>query len=373
MAADSPFEIAERRLRALAPTRRELLIRSGQLAAFLGLAGAGLSGPATAAGAELTWLQLEGISDPSFLTGFKDATIKTVGVVSESASAAQVAAGQVQGDVSLVSQAYGKNFWIKDDLVDKLDPATLPHWGDLYEYWQKNPLYRDPEGGLRSVANVWGSDSLINATDYIAKADSLAVLFDKKNAGKIAMPMNGVESVAVAAMYLGLKEPFNPSDDDLELIKKTLLDQKPLVRTYWETIGDLVNLFTSKEVTLAFGWLSVYTQVKNAGVPVAWAVPKEGQIGWSNGNAVLKGSTQKDLATKFVDYLISPEYFAPLFARLGYRTTSKAFTETLSEQQRTDLQLDDPEALLSALVPWITPPAELNRKIDDLWAEVVAT
>lgn len=371
MSIKDRMERIERRVRAMEPTRREFLIRSGQLAAALGI-GASFGGSAFAQSQELTWLQHEGISDPSFLTGFTEGTVRTSGVVSESATAAQVAAGQVQGDVALVSQAYGRNFWIADDLIDVIDPAKLSNWGDLYTYWQENPLYRDAQGGLRSVPNIWGSDSLIHATDYIEKVDTLAVLFDPANAGKIAMPMNGVEAVAIAAQYLGFAEPFNPSDDELEAIKKTLLDQKPLVRTYWETIGDLVNLFTSKEVTLAYGWLSVYTQVRDAGVPVAWANPKEGQIGWSNGNAILKSSQNKELATKFVDYLISEEYLAALYARLGYRTTSKTFTETLSEEVRAELQLDDPEPLLASLTPWITPPAELNRKIDDLWAEVVS-
>jgi spermidine/putrescine-binding protein len=373
MPNDEMLNWAERKLRALEPTRREMLIRSGQVAAFLGLSSVAGARGAFAQSGEVVWLQQEGVSDPAFLKGFTAATVKPVAITSESAAAAQVLGGQLQGDVTLVSQGYGKNFWFADDVVEVLDPANLPHWGDLYEYWQNHPLYHDAEGKLRAVPHIWGTDSLIHSTAYAKEIDSLAALFDPANEGKIGMPMNSIEAVAVAGQYLGVKEPFAPTDEELAAIKDALLKQKPLVRTYWETIGDLVNLFTSGEVTLAYGWLAVYTLVKEAGVDVAWANPKEGQIGWSNGNGVLKSSTQKELGTQFVDYLISPDYLLPLYQKLGYRTCSKVVTDSLTPEQRTALQLDDPEAVLANITPWITPPSELNRKIDDLWAEVVAS
>ncbi|MCC6313872.1 MAG: extracellular solute-binding protein [Thermomicrobiales bacterium] len=349
-------------------SRRQFLQRSGAAAAAVGLAPF-LSRVAKAA-EELVWIQFEGISDPAFLTAFTDATIKSQGLVSEAAVAGQIAGGQIQADVSIVSQGYAQNYWYPLDVLEPLKTDDLPHWGDLFPYWQKAPFYWNNDQ-LMAVPNVWGSDSVIHNTEVVPTVDSVAILFDKELSGKIAMPKNGVESVAITAQYLGFENPFNPTEAELAEIKKTLLEQKPLVRTYWESIGDLVNLFTSGEVAVAYGWISVFTQVQDAGIPVAWANPKEGQIGWSNGNAVIKFSEHKELATKFVDFNISPEYLKPMFDKIGYRTTSQVFTETLSAEDRAALQLDDPEGLLSSLVPWITAPPETGRLIDDLWAEVV--
>lgn len=349
--------------------RRTFMRRSGALAAAMGLP-AFLKQTAAAQDTELIWIQFEGISDPEFLTAFTDATIRSQGLVSEAAIAGQIAGGQIQADVSVVSQGYLQNYWYPLDVLEPLDPANLPHWDELFPFWQQAPWYWN-DGQLMGVPNVWGSDSVIHNTDEVETVDSVAVLFDPELAGRIAMPRNGVESVAITAQYLGFENPFDPTEAELEEIKATLLEQKPLVRTYWESIGDLVNLFTSGEVAVAYGWLSVFTQVQAAGVPAAWANPKEGQIGWSNGNSVIATSENKEVATAFVDFNISPEYLQPMFEVLGYRTTSQVFTESLTEEQRTELALDDPEALLATLIPWVTAPAETGRLIDDLWAEVV--
>ena len=348
--------------------RRSFLQKSGVLAATIGLP-TFLSHPALAA-EELTWIQFEGVYDPAFLTAFTDATITNINLVSEAAVAGQIAAGQMQADVTIVSQGYAQNYWYPLDVLEPIDPGDLPHFADMFEYWQNAPFYWQ-DGQLMAVPNIWGSDSIIHNLEELPSVDSVAILFDESLKGKVSMPKNGVESVAVAAMYLGLPDPFNPSDEDLKQIKEALLAQKPMVRSYYEGIGDLVNLFTSGEVTAAWGWLSVFTQVNDAGTPVGWAVPKEGQIGWSNGNAVLKEAGDQELATKFVDFNISPEYLQPMFDQLGYRTTNKVFTETLPAETIAALGLDDPETLLAGLVPWITAPPEVGQKIDDLWAEVV--
>lgn len=324
---------------------------------------------------ELKWIQFEGISDPTFLEAWgKQHKTKIVSqsLVSEAAIAAQVAAGQIQADLAIVSMGYSQNYWFPSGELAVLNPADFPHWGDLFPYWQKAPWYHGPNGDLLAIPHIWGTDSIIHNTDVAPEISTVGVLYDKAYKGKIAMPKNGIESVAVTAMYLGYPEPFNPTDEQLVEIEKVLKEQKPLVRTYWESIGDLVNLFTSKEVALAYGWLSVFTQVKAAGVPVAWALPKEGQIGWSNGNGIIKKSPNLQTAIKFVDYLISPDFLGALYKKLGYRTTSKALTDSLSAEERTALQLDDPEGLMNTLVPWITPPEERNRKVDDLWARVLA-
>lgn len=368
MSYSDPVRNLVHRFNAGELTRRQFLSRAGAVAAAIGVPA--LLSRTAAAAEELVWIQFEGISDPAFLTAFTDATIRAQGLVSEAAIAGQVAAGQVQADVAIVSQGYAQNYWYPLDVLEPLQPDALPHWGDLFPFWQEAPWYWN-EGALMAVPNVWGSDSVIHNTETVPTVDSVAVLFDPELSGKIAMPRNGVESVAITAQYLGFEHPFDPSEAELEEIKATLLAQKPLVRTYWESIGDLVNLFTSGEVDVAYGWLSVFTQVEDAGVPVAWANPAEGQIGWSNGNAVVKTTAHRELATEFVDYNISPDYLKPMYDKIGYRTTSRIFTESLTPEERAGLALDDPEALLATLIPWITAPPEKGRLIDDLWAEVV--
>jgi spermidine/putrescine transport system substrate-binding protein len=335
---------------------------------------AGCSPAGKTAAKELKWIQFEGISDPAFLEAWnKQYSTKIVSqsLVSEAAIVAQVAAGQIDADLAIVSMGYSQNYWFPSGELLTLNPSDLPHWNELFPFWQQAPWYRDGSGNLLAIPHIWGTDSIIHNTAAIPEVTSVSALFDPAYRGKIAMPKNGIESVAITAQHLGYPDPFNPTDEQLTEIEKVLKEQKPLVRTYWESIGDLVNLFTTGEVAMAYGWLSVFTQVNAAGVSVKWADPKEGQIGWSNGNGVIKKSANVETALKFMDYLISADFLWPLYEKLGYRTTSKVVTDRLTAEQRTALQLDNPDKLMSSIVPWITPPQELNRKVDDLWARIL--
>lgn len=353
-------------------TRRQMMYRMGQVAATMGLANfliACGAGSSSSGKATLTWIQFDAIADASFRTGFTDATVKTINVPQENAMAAQIKSGQVRGDVTIISQAYAQNYWFPLDVLQPLNPADYSNFADLFPYWQ-NSQYFHHNGQLMGIPQIWGSDSIIYNTKKISSVDSVAILWDPSLKGQISMSSNGDETVAIAGQYIGAKDPFNPTDSELAAMKAALLKQKPLVRNYWQSIGDLVNVFTSGEVAVAHGFLGAYTQIKAAGVPVAWANPKEGQIGWANGDAILKGTQNMTAAKEFMNFIISPSFTAPLYSKLGYRTSNQKFTASLTPQQRSDLQLDNPDALLNALVPWVTPPGDLHQKISDVWTAV---
>ena len=323
---------------------------------------------------ELNWVEFEGVSDPALYKGWTGAhptRINVQGLVSESAIAAQVKAGQINPDMVIVSMGYAQNFWFPTGTLLPIDTSKLSNWNQIHPFWQKASWYMD-KGQLMAVPRVWGTDSIIHNTKVLPEAQTVGVLFDSKYKGKVAMPKNGVEAIAVAGMYLGAKDPFNPTDKELAEIKNLLIKQKPLVRTYWESIGDLVNLFTSGEVALAYGWLAVYTQVKKAGVPVAWANPKEGQIGWSNGTGIIKGTKELPTAMSFLDYLIGEEHLWGVYEKLGYRTTNVKVTERMKPDDRKEMGLDNPEAVLKSLVAWVTPPQERAKAMDDVWAAVLS-
>jgi spermidine/putrescine-binding protein len=284
---------------------------------------------------------------------------------------AKLRAGQLKTDVLEVSGPYAQNFTFRLNILEQIDVKRLSHWKDLFPKWQQAAEFKS-RGRQFAVPNNWGTDSMIINTKEVKAYDSIGVLFDSKYAGKVAMPHDGNESVAVTAKLLGLKSPFNPSDADLRKIKAKLLEQKPGVRTYWESVGDLINLFQNGEVVAAWGWLPVYTQLKRQGFPVAFAFPREGQILWADGNGIAKGTKNLDAAYELLDYLISPDYLLPFYKTLGYRTCSKVVTGMLTKKQRKELSLDNIDRLTKNGTPWVSAPPARQKKIDAMWSEVIA-
>ena len=88
-----------------------------------------------------------------------------------------------------------------------------------------------------------------------------STLFEgEKYKGRLAMRDYALEGIVIAAMYVGIPRDqlFKMGDKELAECKKALLAQKKLLRTYWNSIGDLTNLFASGEVVCAFSWVPPY-------------------------------------------------------------------------------------------------------------------
>jgi spermidine/putrescine-binding protein len=68
-----------------------------------------------------------------------------------------------------------------------------------------------------------------------------------------------LSTVYMAAQVLGYDKPdpghlYNLSDEELDAVKKKLIELKPNIRKMWSTGGELTNLFENHEVVIAMGW-----------------------------------------------------------------------------------------------------------------------
>jgi spermidine/putrescine transport system substrate-binding protein len=102
-----------------------------------------------------------------------------------------------------------------------------------------------------------------------------------------------------------------------------------------------------------------------------FTVPQEGGVLWAQTLAMFAQSQKKELALKFVQYIMSPEgqtRLATASCFWGMPANKKA---ALSDEQKKVLHFDkQPEYLARAqLAP--APDAELDKKMQDLWTEVL--
>ena len=63
-------------------------------------------------------------------------------------------------------------------------------------------------------------------------------------------------------------------------------------RAMWKAYGELVNLMASEEVWIADAWWPVVVEVASKGIPVRYAVAKEGYRAWCNGYAICRHSQE---------------------------------------------------------------------------------
>src|SRR3546814_14142063 len=80
-------------------------------------------------------------------------------------------------------------------------------------------------------------------TDKIAgEPDSYAALWDEQYKGRIAM-WDDKSAIYNTARLLGYDNVYSLSDEQFEAVKQQPIEQKPLLRKYWSTAGELINLY----------------------------------------------------------------------------------------------------------------------------------
>lgn len=351
--------------------RRQLLLTG--IAAF----GASLcrSRSAGAAVKELVWSTWESNGKPAFSKAFTAKTgiaIRSVYMTSDDAqfTALRTGAG-AEWDV-LSPSINGIERYIKAGVLQPLDERKLPGSTLLYDMFKTNKGIRGPDGKLYAMPYLWGLNPIVYRKDVLPAEPGYEALFDSRWAGKLAMRDYALESVAIAGLYVGVprERVFQMSAAELAEAKKALLAQKKILRTYWQSIGDLTNLFATGEVVCAFSWRVPY-DVLHTKMPMGMGKPKAGVMGWCDCAAIptrLSGETA-DATHLFIDYLLGPDYARATATDEGghYATSTSVIRAELDEQARAAIFIDDLELMKSFL--WPKAPANYGEWIK-LWNEV---
>ena len=323
---------------------------------------------------ELTMVIWEGYADPSFAAKFEeenDATINATPMSSSDDAFARLQAGG-GSNFDLVSASNDVSQRLIDaGLVQPIDPTRLTNYNDLYEQFQ-NPPYITKDGELYGANFAWGPTLLLYNTEQVAEEPtSWNALLDEQYAGKIST-WNAPIQIAQYALLLDPKpeDPYLLDDEQLAQVKDLLLQQRPLIRTYWNLGDELKQLYASGEVVISDAWPYVGLGLKEQGVPVAEVIPSEGVTGWSDSWMLTSGAQNVDLAYKWMDYMIGPDGQMGVLNNNNYAITNRIVIEGLDPELREGLLMDDIEQGYESILMWRNVPN--YDKWLQVWQEVTA-
>ena len=152
----------------------------------------------------------------------------------------------------------------------------------------------------------------------------------------------------------------------LQEVKKLLISQKPLIRSYWRSPSDLQTMFANGEISVAWAQLAIIAPLRAGGVDMGWVWPKEGVLGFFNGQCTVKGTASKAEAEAFANFLIGPDYGLRLAEKTGYATTSGLAIAKMSPELLAKTGID-PEKLKLLQFKQIIPDRPAWQAI---WDEV---
>jgi spermidine/putrescine-binding protein len=325
----------------------------------------------------LSLLVWEGYADPSFVRAFEQShncKISASYMGSSDELVAKLRGGSASNYDVISPSSDVATMIASAGLAAPLDLSKIPSYSTLSERLRNLPLVR-VNGNVYGVPFTWGPNPLLyDTTSFPQPPDSWTILWTPKLKGKISV-WDELSTIYMAAQILGYDKPdpshlYNLTDDELQSVKKKLIELKPNIRKMWTTGGELTNLFENHEVVAAMGWPLMTNQLRKANFPIGETIPNENTTGWIDHLMITSASEHKDLATEFLEYMVEAKTQKAVTDVTGYDPANPQAAQFMTEEQRKSLHLDNVDQYMTRIYFWQQVPR--RDKYNEIWNEVKA-
>ncbi|WP_324732861.1 extracellular solute-binding protein [Pseudomonas paeninsulae] len=272
---------------------------------------------------------------------------------------------------------------IKAGVFQKLDRSKLPNWKNLNPDLL-NALQKSDPGNQYAFPYLWGTTGIgynpakVKAALGVDKIDSWDAVFKPENMAKLkecgVSMLDAPEEIYAAALhYLG-KDPIAKSPADVKAAEELLLTVRPYI-TYFHSskyISDLANGNTC----VAVGWSGDVFQAQaraeeaKNGVPVAYAIPKEGAATFFDMMAIPADAKNSEEAYTFLNYILTPEVIAPISDYVAYPNANSAAKPLVSEDIRNNPGIYPSEDVMKKLYAFSLLSPKVQRAMTRSWTKV---
>jgi spermidine/putrescine-binding protein len=260
-----------------------------------------------------------------------------------------------------------------DGLTESFDLSEIAASKQLYSAARNIKVWTD---GSKYMAfpNGWSTIQVYYNPKYVkTKPDSYDALLDPKYRGKIVYENSPETMVAFGGLATGAKIPYDQTLAELKRSKQWLEKFKPNILKLVDQNFETVNALKDGSAWIGLGNLGVELRVKDAGGPlIKVAFPKEGLLGWFDGEQMVARSKHKDQFATFMNSVEGQTNFAalnflkngrPMFNEWAYKLLVKQ-----GHKERADLfHYNNPDLIFKA---HLQGPARNPQAITDTFNEV---
>jgi spermidine/putrescine transport system substrate-binding protein len=228
------------------------------------------------------------------------------------------------------------------------------------------------DGKRYAITEKFGYNTIGYNKDKVDVADmqSMAALTDPKYKGRIAIYDYYLPVMGMAALAIG-KQTSQLTEADLPAIKDVLLKMKANAKLVGEVVASQTALATGEVDILVGGGEWVTAGLAKENPALDFSIPKEGAVLWSQSLAMFADSKNKDMALKFIQYVMSPEGQARLATSSCYWGMPSNTKAALTDEQKKTLRFDEQGGFLARAQPYPAPDGDLDKKMQDVWTEML--
>jgi putative spermidine/putrescine transport system substrate-binding protein len=202
-------------------------------------------------------------------------------------------------DVVYLTDSYSQ-LGIQEGLFQPVDRSKIPNINGIYD------LAKEPQGKFGPAYTIGRVGIIYDSAKVSAPITSWNDLWRDDLKRRVSLPgittTAGPMTVLVAANKAGV-DPYK----DESAAFKALEQLKPNVVKNYNTGSELVNLFSTGEVSVAMAQDFTLAQIQAAVPSVRWAELKEGDYATLNTVNIAKGAANPELAHQFINFILDPK------------------------------------------------------------------
>ncbi|MGZ8624793.1 MAG: ABC transporter substrate-binding protein, partial [Actinomycetota bacterium] len=319
---------------------------------------------------ELSLIAWPGYTEDDWVKPFEEesgcsVTVKPGNTSDEMVNLMRQQGGTLYDGVSASGDA--SNRLIANGDVAAIDVNSFPDYGDVMASLQAPP-HNTVDGAHYGVPYMWGPNLLMYNTDVVTTAPtSWDVTFeaDSSYAGKITAYDSPI-FIADAAMYLmvhnpdlGITDPYELSQEQLDASVELLKQQASMVGKYWAIFTDEIDGFSSGDMVIGTAWPVNWQYTKAEDVPVEAIIPSEGVTGWADTWMMSASAPHPICMMKWMEYTLRSDVQTQVAEWYGATPSNAASCEQLNADLGEDAaayHCGDDE-FLSSVYLWKTPLA----------------
>jgi putative spermidine/putrescine transport system substrate-binding protein len=263
---------------------------------------------------------------------------------------------------------------IRGGEVQAMNVALVPEWKNFVPQLQ-SPPHNTVDGKHYGISLQWGPNTLLYNTKSVTPAPtSWSAIYGPEHKGEISVPANPIQ-IADAALYLsktkpslGISNPYELTEAQLNAAGELLKEQKPLIKKYWALASDEIELFKNGDAVIGAAWPYQYSQLKKAKEPVEQIIPKEGATGWADTWMLSAHAKDPNCAYEWVNWVSSPKVQAEQATTYGETPVN---TKACGEMEKIEkgscgvYHADAPASYFDSIKFWRTPVAECGNGQSD--------
>lgn len=239
----------------------------------------------------------------------------------------------------LITSNEGIEILQKMDLVQELDLKKIPYYQDLHHNLRYTK-WSQFEGKIYAAPWAWGPTGLLYDSESVPEPDSWNVLWDPAYKGQVSL-WNDVSMIWVTALSLGYDNVYNLTLDQLEDVRKKLLQLNGQVHSYYSGEQEEMKLLVSGEVVITNSWFDPSTRLASHNKKFKMVIPREGAVGMFDSYMLSKNCASKEVSHKYINHQISPEVQLKMSRITGLAPSNIETLALMSQQEIKALHLDE--------------------------------